>query len=47
MKEVISKINDNKPFLLYLSGENPLSVTFETLILTKPDIIKLMVSLRL
>jgi hypothetical protein len=43
MNQAISKINDSKPFLLYLSGDDPTSVTFETKILTNLDIIKLMV----
>lgn len=44
LSEAISKIDDKKPFLLYLSGDDPTSVIFETKILIKPEIIKLMVS---
>jgi hypothetical protein len=45
MIEVVKKIDDKKPFLLYLSGDDRVSREFELKVLTQPDIIKMMVSL--
>lgn len=43
MGEVVNKIDSNKPFLLYISGDDSSSHHFETNILTQPEIIKIMV----
>lgn len=43
MGEVVNKIDSNKPFLLYISGDDSSSHHFETNILTQPVIIKIMV----
>lgn len=43
MKEVIEKITSNKPFLLYLSGDDAVSKKFEKEVLTKDGIIMIMV----
>ena len=43
MGDVVKKIDSNKPFLLYISGDDSSSHHFETNILTQPDIIKIMV----
>lgn len=42
MGEVVNKIDSNKPFLLYISGDDSSSHHFETNILTQPVIIKIM-----
>ena len=40
LSQVIPKINETKPFLLYLSGgEDNISLQFENNILTRPEII--------
>ena len=44
LKEVIASLDCKKPMLLYLSGGEDVSKTFETQILTQSDVIGTMVS---
>lgn len=43
MREVIQKHDNNKPLLLYMSGDDKISKKFETEVLTKDGIIMIMV----
>jgi len=45
MREILANHKNDRPLLLYLSGDDAISREFETKVLTKDGIIMLMVSL--